>query len=461
MKKTLLIGAASILSLASVAQTDKGITKEVLTQIKQSYNANDPNTRAITNALTHVDAKKLAESNDFEGKIDHLFKYKVDVSGITDQKSSGRCWMFTSLNVFRPKVMKQLNISEFEFSQNYLYFYDILEKSNLFLENIIATGKESIDDRKVQWYFKSPADDGGTWAGFLNLVEKYGLVPKSVMPETNSSSSTSAMNSIIKTKLREDGVILRDMVANKAKANAIEKQKTAMLGEIYRILALNLGEPPTTFTWRYKAKDGAISEPKDYTPQSFYRAVLPSVNVSEYVMLMNDPTRPYYKLYEIENYRNVQEGINWRYINLPVEELKQIALESIKSNEAIYCGVDVGKSLNSTEGVNALENYDYESLYGIKFGMNKEQRIMTSESGSSHAMTIVAVDVDKNEKTTQWQLENSWGATSGHKGYLTITDSWFSEYMFRMVALKKFIKPETLKVLDQKPVVLPPWDPMF
>lgn len=461
MRKSLLAGAAVLLGITAVAQPNKGISKDMLDQIKKSYNANDPSTRAITNALTHVDAKKLAENNAFEGKIDHLFKYKVDVSGITDQKSSGRCWMFTSLNMFRPKAIKQLNVSEFEFSQSYLYFYDLLEKSNLFLENVIATATSPMDDRRVEWYFKSPIDDGGTWAGFINLVDKYGLVPKSAMPETNSSSSTSAMGSILKSKLREDGLILRDMVAKKAKPSAIEAQKATMLGEVYRILALNLGEPPTTFDWRYKKKDGAISDLQAYTPISFYHAVLPDVKVGDYVMMMNDPTRPYYKLYEIENYRNAQDGINWCYINLPVEDLKQIALESIKSNEAVYGGVDVGKFLNSADGVSALENYDYEALYGIKFGMDKKQRIMTGESGSSHGMAIVAVDVDKNEKPTKWQFENSWGASSGHNGYLTFTDSWFSEYMFRMVALKKFIKPEILKVLDQKPVVLPPWDPMF
>lgn len=461
MKNFILAGAATLVGLAAMAQPNGGVTPGMLSQIKQSYSTNDPNTRAITNALTHVDAKKLAESNAFEGKTDHYFKYKVDVSGITDQKSSGRCWMFTSLNLLRPKAMKQLNTAEFEFSESYLYFYDLLEKSNLFLENVVATAGSPMNDRKVEWFFKSPIDDGGTWAGFTNLVDKYGLVPKTAMPETNSSSNTSAMGSILKTKLREDGLVLRDMVAKKAKPEAVAAQKVAMLGEVYRILALNLGEPPTTFSWRYKTKDGAISSYETYTPSSFYHFALPEFKVGEYVMMMNDPTRPYYQLFEIENYRNTQDGINWRYINLPVEDLKKIALESIKSNEAVYGGVDVGKSLNSTEGVSALENYDYEALYGIKLGMDKKQRILTGESGSSHGMAMVAVDVDKDGKPTKWQFENSWGATSGHNGYLTFTDEWFSEYMFRMVALKKFIEPKILKILDQKPVVLPPWDPMF
>lgn len=461
MKKIVLAGAACLMLGSVFAQNKGGLTPSILTQIKKAYDVNDPNTRAITNALTHVDAKKIAENNQFEGKLDHYFKYKVDVSGITDQKSSGRCWMFTSLNLLRPKVQKQLNVAEFEFSQNYLYFFDLLEKANLFMENVAATAAKPMDDRKVEWYFKSPIDDGGTWAGFVNLIDKYGLVPKSAMPETNSSSNTSAMGSILKTKLREDGLILRTLIASKAKPEVVESKKVELLGEIYRILALNLGEPPTEFSWRYKSKDGSISNLDTYTPISFYHKVLPDFKVGEYVMLMNDPTRPYYQLYDIENYRNAQDGINWRYINLPVEELKEIALKSIKNNEAVYGGVDVGKFLNSSDGISALENFDYEALYGVKFGMNKAQRILTGESGSSHGMAIVAVDVDSNEKPTKWQFENSWGSASGHNGYLTFTDAWFSEYMFRMVALKKFIKPEILKVLDQKATILPPWDPMF
>lgn len=460
MRKVALTSGFALACLMAFAQNG-ALTAETLGKIKQAYNANDPSTRAITNALTHNDARKLTANIYAEGKVDHLFKYRVNVSGITDQKSSGRCWMFTSLNLLRPKAIKELNIGEFEFSQNYLYFYDLLEKSNLFLENVISSAGSGLDDRRVEWYFKNPIDDGGTWAGFINLIDKYGLVPRNIMPETNSSNNTSAMCATLKTKLREQGLQLRDMVAQKAKASDIQNRKVEMLGEVYRILALNLGQPPVEFKWRYKNKDGQISKLESYTPTSFYHKVLPDVSPSDYVMMMNDPTRPYYKLYEVENYRNAQEGKNWKYINLPVEELKQIAMTSIKENDAVYAGVDVGKFMNSTEGVNSLDNYDYEALYGLKFGMNKKQRVLTWDSGSTHGMALIAVDVDESEKPTLWQFENSWGSTSGHNGYLTFTDEWFSEYMFRMVALKKYLKPETLKVLDQKATVLPPWDPMY
>lgn len=281
------------------------------------------------------------------------------------------------------------------------------------------------------------------------------------MPETNSSSSTSKMISAITTKLREDGLALRRMVEKGSKPAEIRTIKMEQLSQIYRMLALNLGEPPTTFRWRYQTTDNVISPMVTYTPQEFAKQMLPSLNTDDYVMFMNDPSRPYNKVYEIENYRNVVEGINWKYLNLPADDLKAMALESIKNNEALYASCDVGKQLNSEDGLLSLENYDMESLYGVKFGMDKKDRILTRESGSSHGMALVAVDVDENEKPVKWQFENSWGATSGQAGYLVFTDEWFSEYMFRLVVNKKYIPESIKKQLEQKPVMLPAWDPMF
>ncbi|HUX53439.1 MAG TPA: C1 family peptidase [Williamwhitmania sp.] len=443
----------------SIAQQE--ITPETLGKIKLGYNANDPSTKALTNALTNNDVKKLTLNRENEGKVDSYFKYKVKINGITDQKSSGRCWMFTSLNVFRPVVMDKLNIPSFEFSENYLYFYDILEKANLFLENTMATAAKPMDDRLVEWYFKSPVDDGGVWSSFVNLVKKYGLVPKEAMPETNSSNNTSRMISAITTKLREDGLELRDMVNSGKKMTDIRNKKVEQLSEVYRMLALNLGEPPTTFQWRYKTNGDTISPLKTYTPQEFAKTALPELNLNDYVMFMNDPSRPYYKLYEIENYRNVEEGINWKYINLPADELKAMALTSVKNNEPLYGSCDVGKQLNMDDGTLDLNNYDLQSLYGVKFGMDKKARIITHESGSSHGMAIVGVDVDSTGKTTKWQFENSWGAKAGQDGFLVFTDDWFSNYLFRLVVNQKYVPDNIKKILDQKPTMLPPWDPMF
>ncbi len=461
MKKRIVLLISVIMSLSAFAQEGK-LTNKDIEKIRASFDANDVNNKARMNAISANDIKKLAGNREVAGKIDHQFKYKVKVNGITDQESSGRCWMFTALNGLRPQVIEKYSLSGFEFSQNYLYFWDQMEKSNLFLEGVIKHSKLPMDERINDWLFSNPIGDGGVWNSFANLVDKYGLVPKSVMPETQHSSNTSFLSSLIKRKLREDGLELRDMMERKSTTiTDIRKRKVKMMQDIYRILSLALGEPPTNFTYRFIDKDGNIGEWKEYTPLSFYKELFPEYNTAEYVMLMNDPTREYYKLYEIEYDRNVMEGRNWTYINLPNDEFKKFAIESIKTNEAIYASCDVGKQLNKKEGTLNLENYDYEALFNVKFGMDKKQRILTHDSGSSHAMLLMAVDVDENEKPTMWQFENSWGSSYGHNGYLTFTDDWWENYMFRIVVNKKFLDKKTLKVLDQQPIKLPPWDPMF
>lgn len=458
--KSILGAMFSVLFMVTAMAQDGAVGKKKLDEIRSSYQ-HDAYTRAMENALSNNDINKLAWNRENLGKDDHYFTYRVDVTGITDQKGSGRCWMFTSMNVLRPKVMKKLNISSFEFSQNYLYFWDIFEKSNLFLNNSITSADLPFTDRRVNWFFRSPIDDGGVWNSFTNLVVKYGLVPKEVMPESQSSENTRWMIKHIKSKLREDGLKLRVLKSNGAKESTIEEAKVAMLKEIYRMLALNLGEPPVEFQWRYEDKDGVLSAYKTYTPQNFRDEMLGEVAMDDYVMIMNDPTRPYYKHYEIENYRNTAEGVNWHYVNLPNDVIKQFAVASIKNNEAMYASCDVGAFLNRDYGILDVNNFDYESLYGVSFGMDKKGRILTGESGSSHGMALIAVDLGADGNPTKWQFENSWGENSGHNGYLTFTDEWFNEYMFRFVIHKKFLDEKTLNVYQEKASVLPPWDPMF
>ena len=455
----LLLLAIVTLSINTMKAQNGTISETDLNQIKKSYNAKDAYIKAVTNAVTNNDIKKLALDNANALKLDGEFKYKVEVSGISNQKSSGRCWMFTGLNVLRPIAAEKLNIEKFFFSTNYLYFWDILEKSNLFFEVVIASSDKTMDSREVSHYFKNPVNDGGVWNSLANVVTKYGAVPASVMPETHSSENTSMMIRLINRKLREDGLKLRE--AQNAKSKGVRNMKIEMLGEIYKILAINLGEPPTEFQWRTKDKDGKLTEYKTYTAKSFFAEVVPDFEQNNFVMLMNDPTREYYKLYEIELDRNVQEGQNWKYINLPSNELKKFALASIKDNKAMYASCDVGKQLNKENGTLDPDNFDYDRLFDVKFGMDKKARIQTFESGSSHGMALVAVDVDKDDKPTKWMFENSWGSSYGHNGYLIFSDDWFNEYMFRVVVEKEYIDAKTLKILDQKPIMLPAWDPMF
>lgn len=463
MKKKFL--ALPIMALAisgmTMAQNQGTVTPKLLDEIRSSY-VEDAPTTALRNAITNCDRlRDLALNREKLGKVDHYFKYRVKVKGITDQKSSGRCWMFTSLNTLRPVVIEKFNLGSFDFSHNYLYFWDIFEKSNLFLENIIATAKKPMDDREVVIFFKSPVDDGGVWNSFYNVAHKYGVVPTQAMPETKISNSTSQLTSLIRRKLRGEGYKIRTLVAQKASKKEIQKAKVDALKQVYRMLALSLGQPPKEFAWRFKDKDGTISEVKKYTPMEFFNEIAPDYSPKNHVMIMNDPTREYYKVYEIKNYRNVEEGINWTYLNLPNDDIKKSAVASIKNNEAMYISCDVGKQHNRTTGIMDVNTYDYSSLFGVSFDMDKKARVLTRQSGSSHAMTLIGVDVDNNQVPVKWELENSWGTKSGNGGYVTFTDEWFNEYMFRMVLNKEYLSEKALKALKQKPILLPVWDYMF
>lgn len=458
MKKSLLIITA-LLSFGIVSAQQ--INESELEQVRQGFMGTTSDI-ALQNILTNdANIKNNAVNHSNIGKIDHYFKYRVGVKGITDQESSGRCWMFTSMNVLRPSVMEQFNLTNFDFSHNYCYFWDIFEKSNLFLENIIATADRAMDDRDVTFYFQSPVGDGGVWNLFYNIAEKYGVVPKSVMPETAHSNNTSQMVRIINERLRAGGYNLRESIAAGKKEKAIQNDKIVILKDIYRILALCLGEPPTEFAWRYKDKDGNIKTLKT-TPLEFYKSIVEDdYNPSHYIMVMNDPTREYYKIYEIQNYRNTIEGVNWVYLNLPNEEIKASALASIKNDEAMYVSCDVGKQSDYKSGILDVNNYDYESLLGVSLQMDKKARILTRQSGSSHAMTLIGCDTDENDVPTKWEFENSWGAGSGNGGYLTFTDEWFDEYLFRIVLHRNYLSEKAIQALDSEPIMLPAWDYMF
>lgn len=458
MKKSLLIITA-LLSFGIVSAQQ--INESELEQVRQGFMGTTSDI-ALQNILTNdANIKNNAVNHSNIGKIDHYFKYRVGVKGITDQESSGRCWMFTSMNVLRPSVMEQFNLTNFDFSHNYCYFWDIFEKSNLFLENIIATADRAMDDRDVTFYFQSPVGDGGVWNLFYNIAEKYGVVPKSVMPETAHSNNTSQMVRIINERLRAGGYNLRESIAAGKKEKAIQNDKIVILKDIYRILALCLGEPPTEFAWRYKDKDGNIKTLKT-TPLEFYKSIVEEdYNPSHYIMVMNDPTREYYKIYEIQNYRNTIEGVNWVYLNLPNEEIKASALASIKNDEAMYVSCDVGKQSDYKSGILDVNNYDYESLLGVSLQMDKKARILTRQSGSSHAMTLIGCDTDENDVPTKWEFENSWGAGSGNGGYLTFTDEWFDEYLFRIVLHRNYLSEKAIQALDSEPILLPAWDYMF
>lgn len=454
----------SISLTALTAMTDAlpagGINAAMLEEIRGSYVPTTAD-RAIYNAISNNDINKLAVNTEARRqRPEYRFSHRVPSKGITNQLSSGRCWLFTGLNVLRAQMMAANNLPELKLSQNYLFFYDQLEKSNLFLQSVIDKAGQEIDSQENTWLFRNCIGDGGQYTGVADLITKYGVVPAEVMPETNSSNNTGTMRTLLALKLKEDGLELRKMVADGASTAEVEARKTKMLSEIYRMLALNLGVPPTEFEWTARNPKGEAVSTATYTPQSFYRTFAGNDLQCDYVMLMNDPSRPYWKLYEIDLDRHTYDGRNWTYVNLPIEEIKKMAIASIKDSTAMYFSCDVGKQFDRQTGILDPDNYDYDSLLGVTFGMDKKERIQTGASASSHAMTLVAVDLDKEGKPTKWLVENSWGP-GVNDGHLILTDRWFDEYMFRVVVENKYLTPEARKVLDQTPVLLPAWDPMF
>ena len=462
MKKTIFILLSALYINNMYAQTrEGGISPQMLQQIQRSQQAS-PADKAIRNAIAANNIDVLAKNHDNAKALDTYFSHETKKQSITDQKSSGRCWMFSGLNVLRANFAQRTDSMKVKFSQDYLFFWDQLEKANLMLQGVIDTAEKPIDDQRVQFFFHHPLSDGGTFCGVADLAEKYGLVPREVMPETYSSNNTSKMRALMASKLREYGLQLREMVAKGKKAKDLQAAKTQMLATVYRMLTLTLGEPVKEFTYAFKGKKGKpMTEVKKYTPMSFYQEVVGDKLNGTFIMVMNDPRRPYYKTYEVEYDRHTYDGHNWKYLNLPMDDIEEMAIASIKDGRKLYSSYDVGKMLDRKRGYADTENFDYESLFGVTFGMDKAQRIATFDSGSTHAMTLTAVDLDENGKARKWKVENSWGSDWGQDGCLIMTDRWFREYMFRLVVNKKYVSDKLLKDYEQKPIMVMPEDPLF
>ena len=461
MKHTLLT-LGLLVAVSAMGQTrNGGISAEMLQQIEKQ-NPPTASDRALRNALAANAIDLLAKNQQHAGALDTYFSVETKAQSIADQKSSGRCWMFSGLNVLRSNFAKRTDSLTVTFSQDYLFFWDQLEKANLMLQGVIDTGSKPIDDPRVQFFFHHPLSDGGTFCGVADLAEKYGLVPAEVQPETYSADNTSKMSSIIKSKLREQGLELRKMLADGKKQKDIQQCKTQMLSEIYHMLVITLGEPVKEFTYAFRDKKGkAVTAARKYTPREFYQETVGGPLNGTFIMVMNDPRHDYYKTYEVEYDRHTYDGHNWKYLNLPMEDIEALAIAALKDGRKMYSSYDVGKQLDRRRGYADLDNFDYASLFGTTFTMDKAQRISTFDSGSTHAMTLTAVDLDKDGSPLKWKVENSWGGDWGQKGCLIMTARWFREYMFRLVVDKQYVSEKLLKDYAQKPVMLMPEDPLF
>ncbi|HEL1977421.1 aminopeptidase C [Streptococcus suis] len=425
-----------------------------------NYLAN-PSLQATENAVSHNGLLKSLETRQSAIDNDYVFSIDLTKDAVSNQKASGRCWMFAALNTFRHKLISDFKLENFELSQAHTFFWDKYEKSNWFLEQIIATADQEIGSRKVKFLLDTPQQDGGQWDMVVALFEKYGVVPKSVYPESISSSASRELNQYLNKLLRQDAQILRDLLTKGASPEEIQTQKENLLQEIFNFLAVNLGLPPRSFDFAYRDKDNVYHRDTNVTPQAFYEKYV-GLKLSDYVSIINAPTtdKPYNKSYTVELLGNVVGAPAVRYLNVEMNRFKELAIAQLKAGESVWFGSDVGQSSNRQTGIMATNTYDFSSGLGIHFHQDKAGRLDYSESLMTHAMVLTGVDLDDNEQPLKWKVENSWGDKVGDKGYFVASDSWMDEYTYQIVVRKEFLTPEELAAYQAQPQVLAPWDPM-
>jgi len=435
------------------------ISKKTTAAFAQAYQDNNKQTAlqrsVVKNGIT-------ASAENVSAKVNNVPVFSVDVTTgkVSNQKQSGRCWMFAALNTFRHKMLNDFNLKEFELSQNHTFFWDKYEKANYFYENILATANEPLTSRKVAFLLQTPQQDGGQWDMIVSIFQKYGVVPKTVMPESSNSSNSRDLNNYLNKKLRKDAVALRQLVAEGKTAEDIQTAKEAMLEDIYRFLATSLGTPPETFDFEYRDEDKNYHIDRNLTPQSFYEKYV-GVDLDDYVSIINAPTadKPYNQSYTVEMLGNVVGGKEVKYFNVDMTTFKKLAIAQLEQGESVWFGCDVGQSSTRDTGIMALDAYDINDLFDIDFTMTKAERLDFGESLMTHAMVLTGVDLIDGE-STKWKVENSWGEKVGTNGFFVMSDAWMDEYTYQIVVRKEFLTAEQLAAFEAEPTVLAPWDPM-
>ena len=432
------------------------LTPDDLAALRTDFVANRAY-RITQNAVTKVGILDVALDRDVVTGTDHSVSHLIDDWKVTNQKKSGRCWLFAGLNLLRVGAMSAMNVKDFEFSQNHIMFWDKLERANYYLNAIVETRDREVDDRTVAHLLGSVADDGGQWNMFVSLVGKHGLVPQSVMPETQSSSETARMNGILRKVLREGAKTLRELDGGD---DVLDKARTEILGVVHRILSVHLGTPPERFDWQWTDKDRKFHRDGMLTPLEF-AARYATLPIEEYACLVHDPraTSPYGRTFTVDHLGNVVGGPAVTYLNVEMELLKRLAQEQLVGGEPVWFGCDVGQQMSLDLGLWDAALYDYGSIYDHEFAMGKADRLVYRDSLMTHAMLFTGVDVIDGVPR-RWRVENSWGDEKGVKGYWTMNDSWFDEYVFEIAVPRRLLPPELAERLDDDPIVLPAWDPM-
>jgi bleomycin hydrolase len=425
--------------------------------LRKDFTAN-PAYRLAQNAVTRVTVDDVAINREIINNVDHTLSTQLDDWKVTNQERSGRCWLFAGLNLLRVGVMRKTGIKDFEFSQNYAMFWDKIERANYFLEAIIETAGRDLDDRTVAFLLEEVAGDGGQWNMFAALVAKHGLVPKGYMPETQSSSNTARMNSILRYQLRQGTRSIRAAAAESAAA--ARSVKAEILETIYRVLCIHLGTPPDRFDWQWIDKDKKFHRDGVLTPQEF-AAKYVDLPLDEYVCLVHDPrpSSPVGRTFTVEYLGNVIGGPQVIYLNVDMSVIKDIAAKTLQGGEPVWFGCDVGKMMSSDYGIWDANLYDLPSVYDTSFDLDKADRLAFHETQMTHAMLFTGVDV-LDGVTRRWRVENSWGTDRGKDGFYTMNDSWFDQYVFEIAARRSALPAELQQALSTEPIVLPAWDPM-
>lgn len=421
---------------------------------------NNKTAGVLANAISKSGVDAIAFNNNTLRKMQYNFSVEIETGKITNQKGSGRCWIFAGLNTMRFHIGKKYNIKDFELSQNYVAFWDKFEKANYFLETMIDTLDQETGSREIMWLIQNMVSDGGQWDMFCNIVEKYGIVPKEAMPETVPSSSSGEMNKFLQLKLREFAATLRKMHQDGCSINDLSVKKDDMMSEIYKILCMFLGQPPERFDFEYRDKDKKFFADRNLTPMEFYKKYI-DFNIRDYVSLINAPTadKPLWKTYTVKYLGNVIGGKDVKYLNVDIETMKEAAIKQMKDDVPVWFGCDVGKMFYREDGILDTEAFDYGAALDTTFVSDKAFRLEYYNSCMTHAMVFTGVNI-VDDKPNRWKVENSWGEDRGHKGFLVMSDQWFDEYMYQVVIHKKYLDKKILEALKQDPVVLKPWDPM-
>jgi bleomycin hydrolase len=430
------------------------------TELMRKEFSASPAYRVAQNAVTRASIDDVALNHEVIANLDHSMSTSLDDWKVTNQERSGRCWLFAGLNLLRVGAMRKMGLKDFEFSQNYAMFWDKIERANYFLEAIIETADRDIDDRTVAHLLKAGvAEDGGQWNMFVAIVNKHGLVPKSVMPETASSGNTSRMNSVLRTLLRQGAAGLRAAVRANG-VDAARTQKAEILRVAYRVLCIHLGTPPERFDWQWTDKDRGFHRDGVLTPLEFAARYV-DLPLDDYVCLVHDPrpSSPAGRTFTVQYLGNVLGAPPVTYLNIDMSMLKDIAARTIEGGEPVWFGCDVGKMMNSEYGVWDVRLLELAPLYDTEFTLSKADRLLVGETEMTHAMLFTGVDV-LDGVTRRWRVENSWGKDKGKDGFYTMNDSWFDEHVFEIAARKDTLPQELRQALDTEPVVLPAWDPM-